>query len=62
MALYSFHGQIIGRGKSIRMSKDGSVSEKADSQPAPDLRRGCGFTALAEPYGVWEYSLPICQG
>ena len=30
MALYSFHGQIIGRGKSIRMNKDGSVAEKAD--------------------------------
>ncbi|MDF3003794.1 MAG: mobilization protein [Oscillospiraceae bacterium] len=32
MALYSFHGQIIGRGKSIRMNQDGSVSEKAVSR------------------------------
>ena len=32
MALYSFHGQIIGRGKSIRMNQDGSVSEKAASR------------------------------
>ncbi len=32
MALYSFHGQIIGRGKSIRMSQDGSVSKKAASR------------------------------
>ena len=32
MALYSFHGQIIGRGKSIRMNKDGSVAEKAASR------------------------------
>ena len=32
MALYSFHGQIIGRGKSIRMNQDGYVSEKAASR------------------------------
>ena len=32
MALYSFHGQIIGRGKSIRMNKDGFVAEKAASR------------------------------
>ncbi len=32
MALYSFHGQIIGRGKSIRMNQNGSVSEKAASR------------------------------
>ena len=32
MALYSFHGQIIGRGKSVRISQDGSVSAKAASR------------------------------
>ncbi|MFV0497583.1 MAG: MobQ family relaxase [Candidatus Fimivivens sp.] len=32
MALYSFSGQIISRGKSIRMNQDGSVKENAASQ------------------------------
>ncbi len=32
MALYSFHGQIIGRGKSIRLDQDGSATEKSASR------------------------------
>ena len=58
MALYSFHGQIIGRGKSIRMNQDGSVSEKAAS------RRSTSVAAAAYRAGtrlVDEHTGEVCD-
>ncbi|WMJ83181.1 MobQ family relaxase [Oscillospiraceae bacterium MB24-C1] len=60
MALYSFHGQIIGRGRSIKMNQDGSVSEKAASRRSTSVAAAAyraGTRLIDERTGeVYDYT------